>query len=430
MDQTPKTAGADWVNAALFGGNWNNSSNSGSRSSNWYYAASNSNNNIGSRFACYDTRFNRSGVTPVRQADQSTCGQPTPSSFGKYIARSGRALSSETSNGAASILMPKKQRNLIDRITSLDNLRDAYHKTAKGKRLTWGYLEFKEFAEANLLAIRDELQDGAYKIGEYRTFTIYEPKARLISALDFKDRLVQHALCNVISPIMEATLLPYTFACRPGYGTHAGVRHVQAMLRSTNAGYFLKTDFSKFFPSIPRQTACEMYARKIGCAKTLGIINEIIIPEGRGVPIGSLTSQLTANLVGGVVDRFIHFDLGYRHWARYMDDIVIVSNDLPRLREDFCKIEDFSRERLGLKISHWAAQPVSRGINFLGYRIWPTHKLLRKNSVVRAKRKIKRYTKAGDHESLTKFLASWSGHARWADASNLMTWLNKEYITP
>ena len=156
----------------------------------------------------------------------------TQSSFGKYIARSGRAPSSETSNGAASILMPKKQRNLIDRITSLDNLRDAYHKTAKGKRLTWGYLEFKEFAEANLLAIRDELQDGAYKIGEYRTFTIYEPKARLISALDFKDRLVQHALCNVISPIMEATLLPYTFACRPGYGTHAGVRHVQAMLRS------------------------------------------------------------------------------------------------------------------------------------------------------------------------------------------------------
>ena len=186
--------------------------------------------------------------------------------------------------------MPKKQRNLIDRITSLDNLRDAYHKTAKGKRLTWGYLEFKEFAEANLLAIRDELQDGAYKIGEYRTFTIYEPKARLISALDFKDRLVQHALCNVISPIMEATLLPYTFACRPGYGTHAGERHVQAMLRSTNAGYFLKTDFSKFFPSIPRQTACEMYARKIGCAKTLGIINEIIIPEGRGVPIGSHAS--------------------------------------------------------------------------------------------------------------------------------------------
>lgn len=323
--------------------------------------------------------------------------------------------------------MPKKHKNLIDQIVSIDNLREAYHKTAMGKRQTWGYLEFKEFAEANLLLIQQELGDGAYKIGEYRQFTIYEPKARLISALDFKDRLVQHALCNVVSPIMEATLLPQTFACRENYGTHAGVKYVQSTLRRTGAKYFLKTDFSKFFPSIQRQTACELYRRKIGCDKTLAIIEEIIPPTGCGLPIGSLTSQLTANLVGGVVDRFVHFDLGHRYWARYMDDIVILSNDLGQLREDFQKIEEFSMQRLGLKISHWAAQPVSHGINFLGYRVWPTHKLLRHSSVVRAKRKIKRYVEAKNYEALKRFIASWTGHAKWADANNLMLWLHEKY---
>ena len=129
--------------------------------------------------------------------------------------------------------------------------------------MTWGYLEFKEYAEANLLLIQQELVNGSYKIGPYREFTIYEPKARLISALDFKDRLVQHALCNVISPIFDRGLLPYTFACRVGMGTHAGVRHVQAMLRSGGYKYFLKTDFAKFFPSVNRARLHEMIVKKI-----------------------------------------------------------------------------------------------------------------------------------------------------------------------
>lgn len=323
--------------------------------------------------------------------------------------------------------MPKKHRNLIDRIASPENLRDAYAKTAKGKRLTYGYLEFKEYAALNLARIREELLDGAYRVGPYREFTIFEPKPRLISALGFTDRLVQHALCNVVAPIMEATLLPHTFACRAGLGTHAGVRHVQSLLRKTGATHFLKTDFSKFFPSIPRDVAHALYARKIGCRRTLEIIEAIIPQQGRGIPIGSLTSQLTANLVGGTVDRLIHFELQHRHWARYMDDIVILGDDLPRLRDSFARIEAFSAEQLGLRISHWAAQPVSRGINFLGYRIWPTHKLLRRDSVTRAKRKIKRYIEHGADEALQKFIASWRGHAKWADSHNLMTWLERKH---
>jgi hypothetical protein len=364
------------------------------------------------------------------RADQSKCGQPVLSPLGKHASGFGITQSSEISKGVVDFSMGAKYRNLIQPITTIENLRDAYRKTSNGKRMSWGYLEFKEYAEANLLLIQEELRDGSYLIGPYREFTIYEPKSRLISALDFKDRLVQHALCNVISPIFENGLLPYTFACRVGLGSHAGVRHVQARLRSTQHKYFLKTDFSKFFPSVNRARLHEMIYKKIRCEKTLKILREIIPTEGVGIPIGSLTSQLFANVYGNSVDRFVHFDLCHKHWARYMDDIVILDCDPHRLRNSFERISEFSERDLGLRISKWQASPVSRGVNFLGYRIWPTHKLLRKDSVTRAKRKIQKFISHKDNESLQKFIASWSGHAKWADTHNLFNWMeNRHGIT-
>lgn len=323
--------------------------------------------------------------------------------------------------------MGKKHRNLIGQIADMENLRKAYENTARGKKRTFGYLEFKEFAEANLLRVQEELLDGGYRIGSYRQFTVYEPKARLISALDFKDRLVQHAVCNIISPIFERGLLPQTFACRVGLGTHAGVRFVQAKLRYTEAKYFLKTDYSKFFPSIDRAVLHMMIDRKIDCAKTLDILREIISTTGQGIPIGSLTSQLFANVYGNAADRFVHFDLGHRHWARYMDDIVVLGDDRHQLMDSFLRLNDFSMEHLKLRIGKWQVSPVQRGVNFLGYRIWPTHKLLRKDSVLRAKRKVANFMHHGDMHGLQKFAASWAGHAQWADAHNLFTWMEKRH---
>ena len=323
--------------------------------------------------------------------------------------------------------MPKRHLRLIDRIADLANLRLAYAKTARGKRMSRGYLTFKEYAEANLVRLREILLDGAYQQGPFRQFTVREPKPRLISALDFQDRLVQHALCNQITPFMEATLLPYTFACRPGLGTHAAARHIQALLRRTGAAYFLKTDYAKFFPSLPRAVAHELYARKIGCRATRDLLAAMIPTTGQGIPIGSLTSQLTANLVGGLTDRFIHFELGHRHWARYMDDIVILGSDLGALRADYQRLADFSATRLELGISRWQASPVTRGINFVGYRLWASHKLLRAASVTRAKRTISRHLAANDQAALAKFLPAWLGHARWANAYHLLRWLEDRH---
>jgi retron-type reverse transcriptase len=350
------------------------------------------------------------------------CDQPISSTFGKYTIRFDIALSSGDIERRGRH-MPKRHFNLIDKITDMDNLRLAYYKTAKGKRGTYGYLEFKEYSEINLLQIQEELKTGAYKLGPYREFTIYEPKPRNICALEFRDRLVQHAVCNIIEPIFEASFLPYSFACRNGLGTHAGIKCVQSRLRKHNFQYFLKTDFSKYFASIDRAKLHDLINRKIGCSRTLGILREIIPTSGIGIPIGSLTSQLFANVYGNEVDRLIHFKLAHRMWTRYMDDIIVLDDDKGRLLDLYKNIEHYVEENLYLKISKWQVSPTSKGINFLGYRIWKTHKLLRKNSVTKAKRKIRRFVRQDKKIELRKFISAWGGHIKWANSHNLVKWV-------
>jgi RNA-directed DNA polymerase len=323
--------------------------------------------------------------------------------------------------------MSQKYKNLMSQIADIDNIRAAYISTARNKRMTWGYLEFKEYAEINLRQIQRELLEGEYRQGEFRRFTVFEPKPRLISALDFKDRLVQHALVNVIGPIFEKTLLPNTFACRVGMGTHEAVKNVQSALRRTDATHFLKTDYSKFFPSINRAKLHGLIEQKISCKETLALISEMVPKTGCGLPIGSLTSQLFANVYAGIIDRFIHFELGAKHWTRYMDDVVVLSNNPYELRHWFEDIEQASLEKMGMRMSKWSISPVQRGINFCGYRIWPRHKLLRKDSVMRAKRKIANLTKHGATQELDKFIAAWRGHAAHADTINLINFLENKH---
>lgn len=324
--------------------------------------------------------------------------------------------------------MAKKYRNLIGLITDPANIRVAHDATARGRRKTEAYLSFKEYGPLNLDILRDELMNGTYRPGPVREFLVHEPKPRLITALPFRDRVAQHALVNIIGPIFEATFLPRSYACRAGKGTHAGVRDVQAELRRMHKTgrpvYYLKTDFAKYFPSIDRSRLHAMIRRKISCAATLRLIETIVPPTGLGLPIGSLTSQLFANVYGGAVDRFLQCERGIKTWFRYMDDIVVLGFEQAVLRRLKADIEAFAGETLGLRFSKWRVAPVSGGINFLGYRIWPKHKLLRKDSVLRAKRRLKHLAAYGQGEDAMQFAAAWQGHAQWADSHNLCRTLN------
>jgi hypothetical protein len=423
---------------SIFGGSWINGSNAGSRYANLDYWDENSNENISARAGSDDPFPARRRSRPRRPSSTSAPAiariasgwSARPSGFGEYIARSGTAGSSgdpavETRDRHLERdPLGKKFRNLIGLITADKNMHHAFRMTSLGKRLTPGFLEFKEFSALNLTDLAAAMRDGSYRPGTPHEFRIFDPKERLISALPFEDRIAQHALCAVIGPIFETTLLPNAYACRAGKGTHAAAIAVQAdmrrLMRDGEPLYVLKTDFSRYFASIEHGALWRLIDAKISCRATLQLIETMLPRDGIGIPIGNLTSQIFANVYAGVVDRHLQQDLGERYWYRYMDDIVVLGRSLDHLRRVRTSIEDLSRERLGLRFSKWSIQPVGRGANFVGYRIWPTHKLLRRDSVVRARRKIAIYRAVGEHERLEKFLAAWTGHASWADSRNLM----------
>ncbi len=315
--------------------------------------------------------------------------------------------------------MGKKYKNLIAEISSMTNLYRAYEKASKGKRYSCGHLQFKQHLAVNLRTLSAALRDGSYRPSPPSTFFVNEPKRREISALPFADRVVQHALCNVIEPIFDRTFLPNNYACRKGKGTHVAAVNAQAIMRR-GFTHWLKMDFSKYFASIDRAVLHGEIRRKVSCSATLELIAAFLPDTGRGLPIGNLTSQLFANVYGHVLDRYLTHTLHIKAWLRYMDDTVVFAHSREVLAVLQQGLKWFSDAQLGLHFSKWSIGKITQGLDWLGYRIWPTHKLLRKQSVVAAKRKIFKFRARGDELSLGRFIASWRGHAQWADSFNLL----------
>jgi hypothetical protein len=328
-----------------------------------------------------------------------------------------------------------RYKNLFPAIVADANLREAYRLTALGKRQTLGYLAYKEESEVRLADLRTALLAGTYRPAAPHEFWVYEPKARRISALPFADRVVQHALYRVIGPIFDRVLMGRCYACRVGLGTHHGVVAVQAELRrlvrehGPEQVYFLKTDFKQYFASIDRAILWHEIERKIACPRTLALIERFTPRTGAGLPIGNLTSQLWANVYGHIFDRWL-VGQGALRWHRYMDDVVVLGTDWRELAALLKRAEAFAREAMGLRLSHWMVAHHTRGINFLGYRIFARHKLLRPASVRRARRKLRHFTRQDDPVGRARFLSAWLGHAGWADSRNLQCSLGLVSLAP
>ncbi len=215
----------------------------------------------------------------------------------------------------------KRYGKLWEQITDFDNLFLAVHQAAKGKRYRQYVLEFYFDLEKELIRLHDELTSGLYLPGEYRTFYVYEPKKRMISAAPLRDRIVHHALCNVIQPIFERTFIHDSYANRVGFGSHRALRRFTEFARS--AKYVLQCDIQKYFASIDHEILKAKIRRKIKCPETLSLIDKIIdnsneqeprnnwfdgddlftpFERRRGLPIGNLTSQFFANVYLDEID--------------------------------------------------------------------------------------------------------------------------------
>jgi len=338
--------------------------------------------------------------------------------------------------------MAKTYRDLFEQIANFENLHAAYLLARRGKRYNADALQFGSNLEENLLCLRDELRSGDFRTGEYRIFTVYEPKERLVAALPFRDRVVHHALCRVIEPIWEARFIHDSYACRVRKGTHAGVDRLTQFLREVRREgevYVLKMDVRSYFPSVQHGILLQLLARHIRCSETMRLIEEIISSWpvngiGIGLPIGNLTSQLCANIYLHELDQFAKQDLKAKRYLRYMDDAVIVHNDKKWLRAAHKSIAGFLDEQLCLQLnSKTSIFPAAQGVNFLGYRIWWSHRLLRKRSVTQMRRKLRWFEReyaAGriGFDKIDASVQSWLGHAGHANTYRLREKLFEDFV--
>ncbi len=194
----------------------------------------------------------------------------------------------------------KRLNNLFEKVISIDNLRLADERARKGKLRSYGVQHHDKNRDANILALHEQLKNGTFKTSEYHVFTIYEPKERLIFRLPyFPDRILHHAIMNVLEPIWVSVFTKDTYSCIKNRGIHACAKSVQRVLRQDKDGtrYCLKIDIRKFYPSIDHEVLKSIVRRKIKDARLLSLIDEIIDSVPSGVPIGNYLSQYFANLV-------------------------------------------------------------------------------------------------------------------------------------
>lgn len=346
----------------------------------------------------------------------------------------------------------KRYGNLWDRIISWENLVLAARKAQRGKRDRDSVQRFNFRQESELLTLQRELQNHTYRPGLFRTHWLYRPKKRLISAAPYRDRVVHHALMNILEPILDTHFHPDSYACRKGKGTHAAADRLEILMRRCR--YALQCDIRKFFPSIDHELLKTAFRRLIKDKHTLWLMDLIVdnsneqprelwwfegddlftpLERRRGLPIGNLTSQWFANWMLNGLDHYITSHLGIGAYVRYCDDFVLLHSDSKALKDALAGVRQFlSARRLRLHERKVFVRPVRSGITFVGYRIRPTHRLLRKENIRAFRRRVRWMKKAYadgrlDWEAVKLRLDSWMGHAGHTDSKLVIKRLSQEW---
>lgn len=338
----------------------------------------------------------------------------------------------------------KRVGNLWPQFVSFPNLLRSAHKARRGKRSRPSVCQFDFHLEPELWRLHDELVAGTYRPGPYRSFKIFEPKERVISAAPYRDRIVHHALTATLDPIFEASFIHDSYACRKGKGTLAAVDRAQYFAKRFK--YVLKADVRKFFPSIDHDVLKSLIARKIKDPDVQQLANQIIdhstpqesmlrwfpgddlfspMERRQGIPIGNQTSQFFANVYLDPLDHFVKDRLQIEGYVRYVDDFLLFNDDKHILGKARTEIAAFlATLRLRLHPKKNVVFPVTQGIRFLGYRVFPTHRLVVKENVWRFLRRVKRMQSdyrdgKTSFAQIQKRITSWSAHAAHADTYRL-----------
>jgi RNA-directed DNA polymerase len=338
----------------------------------------------------------------------------------------------------------KRYNHLWGTITSFENLLLAARKAQRGKRFRPNILEFNDRLEDNLLQLQQELLSHSYQPGAYRTFEIVDPKPRIISAAPYRDRVIHHALCNIIEPLIERSFIADTYANRQGFGSHRALRRFTKFCRTSK--YVLQCDIRKYFPNIDHAILKTQLHQKIKCLNTLWLIDTIIDnsnPQGspytyfagddllnspdypKGLPIGNLTSQFFANVYLNGFDRFIKETLLAPKYLRYVDDFALFSDDRAFLVDARQSIEAYlATLRLQLHPMKVNLSATRCGANFVGFRVLPDRIRIKGNNLYRARYRLKKLTDRLAQGRMTESevrqsIASWQAHLNHADTWRL-----------
>ena len=278
-----------------------------------------------------------------------------------------------------------------DRIVDWDNLLLAVARALRGKRYRRDAMRFVSKLDENLSSMMTGLATSRLTLGEYHQFVVYDPKERVITAPSFRERVLHHAVMNICEPVFERSLIFDTYACRRGKGREAAV--IRAREFSKRYPYFLNMDIRKYFDSIPHGKLISQISRLFKEPPLLELFDRILSiyrgKQGRGIPIGSLTSQHFANFYLSAFDRFIKESLQRQGYVRYMDDMAIWGDSTSDLNKVFDLSREFLRNQLCLELKpNTAINRTCHGMDFLGARIFPTHVTLNRRSRVRFRRKL------------------------------------------
>lgn len=327
-----------------------------------------------------------------------------------------------------------------------ENLYTAYCKAAKGKRSRAPGAAFEFKLEDNLIQLQDELSSEIYQPGHYTNFTIHEPKRRLISAAPFRDRIVHHALCQVIEPAFERSFIDHSYANRVGKGTHRALDTCQRWLGRYR--YFLQCDVKQFFPSIDHHLLQRALNRRVqdGAIRRLialilasgnGVLREayhMVYFAGdelfasnrpRGLPIGNLTSQFWANCYMNEFDHFILRRLGCPAYLRYVDDFLLFADDADSLwRWRDALIARLAQLRLTLHEAKALVSPCREGVRFLGFQLFATHRRLVPRKGLQYRRKLSAlltgYQQGTvNRTAIDRSVRGWINHVRYGDTWGL-----------
>lgn len=335
-----------------------------------------------------------------------------------------------------------------EKLYDFQNLYKAHTVARRSKRNTREVIEFEMNLGKNLAALSDEIKNGTYKMQDYYSFAIYDPKYRVIHALHYRDRVVQHCLCDeILAPILDKKLIYDNAACRIGKGTHFAIDRVSKFLhdfytKHGTCGYFLKCDIRKFFDNIDHGILKQKLSKAIDDKHILTLLYQIIdgfeAAPGKGLPLGNQTSQWFAIFYLDGLDRLIKEKLHIKYYSRYMDDCVLIHQDKEHLRN--C-LEQMRQCAKSLKIElneKTEIFPIKNGVAYLGWHIYLTEtgKVIRKvkqQTKYKYKRKLKHFQSAYadgsvDLPEIDQVLSSYRAHLSYGHTYQLQRKILSEFV--